>query len=100
MSNIVTYEQEENIAKITIDDGKANAVSPQFVGELNRALDQAEMNKTVVILTGRPGKFSAGFDLSVGVGAPAGWSKPPPNYSVLWLFRHWSGPPDGQFRSS
>ena len=65
MSKIVSYEKKENIAIITIDDGKANAVSPQFVEEVNAALDRAESDKAVVILTGRPGKFSAGFDLSV-----------------------------------
>jgi len=65
MSNIVSYEKRENIATITIDDGKANAVSPQFVREVNAALDQAESDHAVVIITGRPGKFSAGFDLSI-----------------------------------
>ena len=65
MSNIVSYKKGENIATITIDDGKANAVSPQFVEEVNATFDQAESDNTVVILTGRPGKFSAGFDLSI-----------------------------------
>lgn len=65
MSNIVSYQEKENVAAITIDDGKANAVSPQFVEEVNEALDQAESDNAVVVLTGRPGKFSAGFDLSI-----------------------------------
>ncbi len=65
MSNIVSYQEKENVATITIDDGKANAVSPQFVEEVNAALDQAESDTAVVVLTGRPGKFSAGFDLSI-----------------------------------
>jgi len=65
MGNIVTYQENEKIATITIDDGKANAVSPQFVEEVNAALDHAESDKAVVILTGRQGKFSAGFDLSI-----------------------------------
>jgi enoyl-CoA hydratase len=65
MGKIANYQKKENIAIITIDDGKANAVSPQFVAEVNAALDQAEVDKDVVILTGRPGKFSAGFDLSI-----------------------------------
>ena len=65
MNKIVSYQVQENIATITIDDGKANAVSFQFVEEVNAALDQAEQDNAVVILTGRPGKFSAGFDLSV-----------------------------------
>jgi len=65
MGNIVSYQKKDNIATITIDDGKANAVSPQFVSEVNAALDQAEGDSAVVILTGRQGKFSAGFDLSI-----------------------------------
>lgn len=64
MSKIVRYRVEENIATLTIDDGKANAVSFQFIEEVNAALDQAEKDKAVTILTGRSGKFSAGFDLS------------------------------------
>ena len=65
MSQIVSCRQEENIATIIIDDGKANAVSFQFLEEVNAALDQAEQDKAVTILSGRPGKFSAGFDLRV-----------------------------------
>ncbi len=64
MNKIVSYRVEENLATLTIDDGKANAVSLQFVEEVNAVLDQAEQDKAVTILTGRPGKFSAGFDLS------------------------------------
>lgn len=65
MSAIVSYVKDENVAIITIDDGKANAVSHQVIDELNAALDQAEAEKATVLITGREGKFSAGFDLSV-----------------------------------
>ncbi|OUS23734.1 enoyl-CoA hydratase [Gammaproteobacteria bacterium 45_16_T64] len=65
MSTIVSYEKDENVAIITLDDGKANAVSHQFLDELNAALDQAQSENAVVLLVGREGKFSAGFDLSV-----------------------------------
>ncbi|OUR87864.1 enoyl-CoA hydratase [Gammaproteobacteria bacterium 42_54_T18] len=65
MSTLVTYEKDENVAIITLDDGKANAVSHQVIDELNAALDKAEADKATVLLTGREGKFSAGFDLSV-----------------------------------
>ena len=65
MSTIVSYEKDENVAIITLDDGKANAVSHQVLDELNAALDKAEAEKATVLLTGREGKFSAGFDLSV-----------------------------------
>jgi len=38
------------------------------VKEVNAALDQAEKDGSVTILTGRPGRFSAGFDLSALTG--------------------------------
>lgn len=65
MSNVVSYQTEKNTAIITLDDGKANAVSHVLLEELNEALDKAENDKKLVVLTGRPGKFSAGFDLSI-----------------------------------
>ena len=65
MSQIVQFAEEEKYSLITLDDGKANAVSFVMLDQLNSALDQAEEAGKVVVITGRPGKFSAGFDLSV-----------------------------------
>ena len=65
MSNFVSYELQDNIATITMDDGKVNTMSLQMLTELSAALDQAEADKAVVLLTGRSGVFSAGFDLAV-----------------------------------
>lgn len=65
MSDIVSYQEIDKVALITLDDGKANAVSPALLEQLDRALDLAESQGKVVLLTGRPGRFSAGFDLSV-----------------------------------
>jgi enoyl-CoA hydratase len=65
MNKIVEYHLQDKIATITMDDDKANALSPRMTKELNAALDLAKDDEAVVILTGRPGKFSAGFDLSV-----------------------------------
>ncbi len=59
----VTYELADGIATITIDDGKANALTEALIGEIRAALDQAETDGAVVLLTGRPGRFSGGFDL-------------------------------------
>jgi hypothetical protein len=36
-----------------------------MLGELNEALDRAEADGAAVLLTGREGRFSAGFDLPV-----------------------------------
>ena len=53
------------MSTIVIDDGKANAMSVPTMTEINAALDQAREDRTVVVLTGREGLFSAGFDLAV-----------------------------------
>lgn len=63
MSEIVSYERVGGIAVIKIDDGKANAVSLALQEGVNAALDKAEADNVPVVLTGRPGIFSAGFDL-------------------------------------
>lgn len=62
--SLVQLELSEQIATITIQNGKVNAISHQVIDEINAALDQAEEAKAVVILTGQPGMFSAGFDLN------------------------------------
>lgn len=65
MSELVTIEIEQNVATITIANGKANAISHQVVDEMNQALDQAEQAKAVVVITGRIGMLSGGYDLKV-----------------------------------
>lgn len=61
----VQYSLQGGVATICIDDGKRNALSPQVLREIREALDQAESDKALVILTGRESVFSAGFDLHV-----------------------------------
>ena len=71
MTTSVGYQHHESIATITIDDGKVNALSPDLLADVNEALDQAEADHAVVVLTGREGILSAGFDLKVlGAGGP------------------------------
>ena len=65
MGERVSYELGDGVATITMDDGKANAQSEAMMGEIHEALDQAERDEAVVVLRGRPGMFSAGFDLGV-----------------------------------
>jgi enoyl-CoA hydratase len=48
-----------------MDDGKVNALSRPMLTELGAALDRAAADRAVVVLTGREGVFSAGFDLPV-----------------------------------
>ena len=63
MSDVVTYEFEGDVAVVRIDDGKANALSPDVVAALDEAVGLAETEARALMLIGRPGRFSAGFDL-------------------------------------
>jgi enoyl-CoA hydratase len=62
---LVGYEVDGPVATLAIDDGKANALSPAMFGEVAAGLDRAEADGSVVVLRGRDGVFSGGFDLSV-----------------------------------
>jgi enoyl-CoA hydratase len=58
------YTVINNIATLTFDDGKANAVGPRFLDDVNAGLDRAQAEQVgAVILRGREGIFSGGFDL-------------------------------------
>ena len=70
MNEVVAYKSEENYAIITIANGKANAISHEVIEGLNASLDKAEQENKIIILTGKPGIFSAGFDLKVMTKSP------------------------------
>lgn len=58
------YESVANTVTLTFDDGKANVVGPSFLDDINAGLDRAQEEGAVaVILRGREGMFSGGFDL-------------------------------------
>ena len=59
----VKYEQEGAIALVTLDDGKANALGYEMMDALDAALARAAAEASAVVLTGRVGRFCAGFDL-------------------------------------
>jgi len=61
----VQYELHDQVAIIRIDDGKRNALSPEVLRGIYVALDRAEADRAIVIITGRESVFSAGFDLHV-----------------------------------
>jgi len=54
---------DNDIAILTFDDGKANAVSHDFIDGMTAGLDSAEEEAKAVVIMGKPGMFSAGFDL-------------------------------------
>lgn len=61
----VTYESRDNVAILKMDDGKANALSYEMMDSLDESLNRAEKEASAVVLTGRAGKFCAGFDLKL-----------------------------------
>jgi enoyl-CoA hydratase len=66
----VSYELNESVATITLDDGKVNALSPAMQQNINDALDTAEKaaengEVKAIVLAGNSRVLSGGFDLSV-----------------------------------
>jgi enoyl-CoA hydratase len=65
MGELVSYELRDSVATITMDDGKVNVLSQAMLTELGSAFGRAAADRAVVVLTGRAGVFSAGFDLAI-----------------------------------
>lgn len=62
---IVHRSDRDGVALLRMDDGKANALGPRMMEELMAAIDAAEADEQPIVLTGREGRFCAGFDLKV-----------------------------------
>lgn len=66
------YAVKDDVAVLTFDDGKANAVSHAFLDGLNGGLDRAAAEAKAVLIVGRDGMLSGGFDLKeIGKGPDA-----------------------------
>jgi enoyl-CoA hydratase len=65
METLVSYERDGAVSTVALQDGKVNALSSRMLAALNAALDRAQADGTVVVLTGRGKVFSGGFDLAV-----------------------------------
>lgn len=63
MSESVGTSLEDGILVVRLDDGKVNALAPAVVAALGAALDRAEKEAGALLLVGREGVLSAGFDL-------------------------------------
>lgn len=63
MPDTVTYLRSDSLSTITVDDGKVNVFTIPLLRALHEAFDRAEGDGAAVLLKGRPGCFSAGFDL-------------------------------------
>lgn len=66
----VTTERRDGVLIVHLDDGKANALSFEIIAAIDEAIATAEADEEIgaVVLHGRPGRFSAGFDLGVMMG--------------------------------
>jgi enoyl-CoA hydratase len=67
MADSVTVETQGNVLIAHLDDGKANALSMATIASLMAIVDQAEADEAIdaLVLHGRAGRFSGGFDLDV-----------------------------------
>ena len=66
----VNYELTGDVALVRVDDGKVNVLSHEVITALHESLDRAESEAKAVVIAGRPGKFTAGFDLKVMQSGP------------------------------
>lgn len=60
---LTTLEIRDGGAWITLDDGKVNAMSLDMLHEIEAQLERASGAGAPIVVTGREGIFSAGFDL-------------------------------------
>jgi len=64
-ARLATLTSEDDLSIITLDDGKANVFSPNMIQDVNECLDKVPTESGALIITGREGMFSAGFDLKI-----------------------------------
>jgi enoyl-CoA hydratase len=61
----VAIERHEGVITAMLDDGKANALNFEAISELRAAVAASTKEKAPLVIAGRPGYFSAGFDLRI-----------------------------------
>ena len=66
----LTIERRGPVMVLHLDDGKANALTFELIAAIRAAVDEAEADDEVgaVVIHGREGRFSGGFDLGVMYG--------------------------------
>jgi enoyl-CoA hydratase len=60
---IATLSKEGDISIIKLDDGKANAFSYDMLSQVNELLAKVPRDSGALVITGREGLYSGGFDL-------------------------------------
>lgn len=59
----ITLEVADDIAQITLDDGRANAIDPAWLDTFRETFAEAEASSKAIVIAGREGIFSGGFNL-------------------------------------
>jgi enoyl-CoA hydratase len=69
-TDALTIERRGPVMVLHLDDGKANALSFELIAAMQAAVAEAEADETIgaVVVHGREGRFSGGFDLAVMYG--------------------------------
>ena len=68
---LATLTKEGDVSILTLDDGKANVFSSAMSSTINNLLYEVPDDKGSLLITGRPGLFSGGFDLKTMTGGEA-----------------------------
>ena len=68
---LATLTTEGDVSIITLDDGKANVFSSAMSSTINQLLDEVPNDKGALLITGRQGLLSGGFDLKTMTGGEA-----------------------------
>lgn len=70
MSEALTIERRGPVTVLHLDDGKANALSFDLIAAIRAAVSDGEADDAIgaVVIHGREGRFSGGFDLDVMFG--------------------------------
>jgi len=64
-NELVKLNTDGDVSIITLDDGKANVFSPLMTEAIESLLDQVPQDKGALLISGRSGIFSGGFDLKI-----------------------------------
>jgi len=60
---MIEYTQQDDVAVLNWDDGKVNSLGHATLDLLNEHLDRALKDASAIVIAGRPGLLSAGFNL-------------------------------------
>jgi enoyl-CoA hydratase len=69
-TDVLTIERRGPVMVLHLDDGKANALTFDLIAAMQAAVTEAEADEAIgaVVIHGREGRFSGGFDLGVMYG--------------------------------